>query len=156
MYDTLEYPCVSQTQSYQTRERRPDESIETNIETPPKLRRLTKKNLKAFEGMTARARNDLKSRSSQPRNMSPFEPNSSHSEATSKLSKKSESSRKTVSTTDSSFPRLVFENGVLDPLNSAPPENLGYLQDRLNRARDTESPTVRIPGFCLSDTRSSQ
>ncbi len=46
-----------------------------------------------------------------------------------------------MSTTDSSFPRLVFENGVLDPLNSAPPQNLGYLQDRLNRARDTESPT---------------
>jgi hypothetical protein len=46
-----------------------------------------------------------------------------------------------LSTTDSSFPHLVFENGILDPINSAPPENLTYFQDRLNRARDTKSPT---------------
>ena len=51
------------------------------------------------------------------------------------------SSGKTVSTTDSSFPRLVFSNGVLDPVNSQPPENLEYRRKQLNRARDTESPT---------------
>jgi hypothetical protein len=87
--------------------------------------------LKALERMAGRARKDLKSKSSQPRKS-----NSSYSEATSKLLKTSESLSKTVSTTDSSFPRLVFKNSVLDLLNSAPPENLGYLQDRLNRARD--------------------
>jgi len=138
---TDEAPGVPQALIHHTRKRARDESIQSNIEIPSKCRRLTKKNLKAFEKMTKCARNDSKSKSSQPRNMSRFEPNSSHSEATSKLSKTSESSSRTVSTTDSSFARLAFENGVLDPPHSAPPRNLGDLQDRLNRARDTESPT---------------
>jgi hypothetical protein len=46
-----------------------------------------------------------------------------------------------VPTTDSSFPRLAFENGILDTAHSAPPGNLDYLQDRLDRARNTASPT---------------
>ncbi|KAL5326602.1 hypothetical protein ACEPPN_004289 [Leptodophora sp. 'Broadleaf-Isolate-01'] len=85
-------------------------------------------------GQGRKSGKEPKSNSSQSRK-------SSRSSAKTIFSATTESSSKTVSTTDSSFPRLVFENGVLDPLNSVPPENLGYLQDRLNRARDTKSPT---------------
>jgi hypothetical protein len=86
--------------------------------------------------MAERTRKNTKSKSSQPRKSNSF-----YSEATSKLLKTSESLSKTVFITDSSFSRLVFENSVLDPLNSVPPENLDCLQGRLNRAHDTESLT---------------
>lgn len=52
-----------------------------------------------------------------------------------------ESSSKNVSTVDSSFLARIYDNGVFGPLDSAPPENLTYLQDRLNIARDSPSPT---------------
>ncbi|KAG9233182.1 hypothetical protein BJ875DRAFT_54489 [Amylocarpus encephaloides] len=132
-----EYLGPPQTNNYQSRKRRPDRSIDTGAERPPKRARLTKENLKTFEKMGGQGRKSGK----EPKSNSSQSRKSSRSEAKTKSSATTESSSKTVSTTDSSFPRLVFENGVLDPLNSAPPENLGYLQDRLNRARDTESPT---------------
>ncbi|KAH6714503.1 hypothetical protein BKA61DRAFT_461383, partial [Leptodontidium sp. MPI-SDFR-AT-0119] len=51
------------------------------------------------------------------------------------------STSKTVPTTDSSFPRLAFENGILDLDHSAPHENLGSHQDQLDRTRNTASPS---------------
>ncbi|PVH68307.1 hypothetical protein DL98DRAFT_221114 [Cadophora sp. DSE1049] len=44
-----EYPSTSQTHNHQTRKRRPDRSVETSAERPPKRARLTAKNLKAFQ-----------------------------------------------------------------------------------------------------------
>ncbi|KAH9216548.1 hypothetical protein DL95DRAFT_460136 [Leptodontidium sp. 2 PMI_412] len=114
-----EYLGPPQTNNHQARKRGLDKSIETGAERHPKRARLTKRNLKAFE-KNGRTRKKVWKR------------------AKVQLVAISE-----VITVYDRFelPALVFENGVLDPLNSVPPENLGYLQDRLNRARDTKSPT---------------
>jgi len=69
----------------------------------------------------------------EPKRSSRSKQKSSHSE--------SKSSNKTVSTTDPGFAPPAFENSVLDPVNSLHPSNLDYWLDRLNRARDSESPT---------------
>lgn len=136
MYDLLEYLCPPQTQNHQTRKRRSDRSVETAAERPPKRARLTEKNLKALEKM-GRPRKDPNPKSKSSRS----DPNLSRSETKSKSSATTGSTSKTVSTTDSRFPRLAFQNGVLDPVHSTLPENLGCLQEHRNRARDTVSPT---------------
>lgn len=51
------------------------------------------------------------------------------------------SSNKTVSTTDPRFPALACENGILEQPNAEGPANLDYRQERINRARETASPT---------------
>ncbi|KAF4637307.1 hypothetical protein G7Y89_g777 [Cudoniella acicularis] len=106
-----EYPCPLQTHNDQTRKRKSKRSIETGAERPPKRARLAKKNLKAFEKMGGRKRKD------------------------------SEVAVITIRTKFVSFPRLAFENGVLDPVHSTPNENFDSRQDQLDRARDTTSPT---------------
>jgi hypothetical protein len=108
---------LPQTHNQQSRKRGADISIETGAERPPKFARLTEKNLKVFENIGGR------------------------SEAKSKHSATTGSTSKTVSATDPRFPRLAFENGILDLVHSTAPENLGCLQDQLDRARNIASPT---------------
>lgn len=127
----LEYP--SQTHNHQTRKRVSDRSIETGAERSPSYARLTEKNLKAFEKMRGQTSKDQRSK------LSRSEPKSSRSGT--KLENAAESTTKTVPTTDSSFLRLAFENGILDPNKSIPHENLRSQQEQLDRARDTPSPT---------------
>jgi hypothetical protein len=127
----LEYPCSPHTHNHETRKRRP----ETAAERSPKRARLTKGNLKEFEKMGKRPKKDSTSNSSRSLL------NASCSAATSNPSTTSQSTSKTVPTTDSSFPRLAFDNGILDPDHSTAPENLDYHQERLDRARDTASPS---------------
>jgi hypothetical protein len=130
-----EYTYPPEIHNDQTRKRRFNTSIKTSAEKPLKRARLTKENLNTFEKMGGRKRNNPNSKSSQS------QPNSSRSRAKSKSLATTESTSKTVSTTDSSFPRLAFENGVLDPDHSTPHENLGSHQVMLDRARNTASPT---------------
>jgi hypothetical protein len=131
MYDILEYPSPSQTHNHQTRKRRPDRSVETSAERPPKRARLTTKNLKAFEKLGGRTRNGPKSKSSRS------EPNLSRSGALSKSSATTGSTSKTVPTTA----RVLHLRMVSLIQPTPPPGNLNYLQDRLDRERNTASPT---------------
>ncbi|KAM3070172.1 hypothetical protein ACMFMG_003789 [Clarireedia jacksonii] len=89
----------------------PNSTMETSSERPPELARLTKENLKALEEMHRTI----------------------NGESTSTVAGGSR--------TDSSFPRLTFENGILDTLHSTPPGNFDYLQDRLDRERNSPPPT---------------
>ncbi|KAM3067825.1 hypothetical protein ACMFMG_011309 [Clarireedia jacksonii] len=130
-----EYTYPPEIHNDQTRKRRFNTSIKTSAERPLKRARLTKKNLKTFEKLGGRKRNDPKPESSQSQS------NSSRSRAKSKFAATTESTSKKVSMTDTSFPRLAFGNGVLDPVHSTPNENLDFLQDQLDRIRGTSSPT---------------
>lgn len=68
---------------------------------------------------------------------------------------KSTQSKQTVSTTDSGFQDIAFQNGVLDPNYSKSPANLDYRQDRLDRARDTASPSESDYRYFASAIRSA-
>ncbi|KAH8587998.1 hypothetical protein B0O99DRAFT_747171 [Bisporella sp. PMI_857] len=118
-----EYLGPLHTNNHQTRKRRPDRSIEAGARRPSKRARLTKENLKAFEKMGGRTRNDPKSKSSGSG------ANSSRSRAPSKSSATIGSTSKTAFTTDFSFPRFAFKNGILDPGHFIPQENLGSHQN---------------------------
>ncbi len=61
------------------------------------------------------------------------------SEPSSKIS--NASSTKTISSTDSRFPAHILRNGILQPPNSKRPVNADRQQERLDRARETPSPT---------------
>jgi hypothetical protein len=122
MYNILEYSYVPQTYSYQTRKRRQNKSIKTNIKTPLKRCCLTKKNLKTLKRIAEHTKKDTKSKLSQPQKSNSF-----YSKATSKLLKTFKSLSKTVFITDLSFLCFVFKNSVFDPLNSVPPKNLSCL-----------------------------
>ncbi|TAQ91129.1 hypothetical protein B7494_g575 [Chlorociboria aeruginascens] len=138
-----EYLGLPQTNNHQTRKRRPESSNQAVAENPPKRARLTKENLKAFEKMGKRLRNDPKSKSSRS------EPSLSRSQALSRSVPTTTSTNKTLPTTDSNFPRLAFDNGILDPDHSVPPTNLSFHQDQLDRARDTASPSEsEYKAFC--------
>lgn len=159
--DILEYLCPPQTHNPQTGRRRPDRSIETGAERPSKRARLTEKNLKAFEKMERPRKSDGKkstghssstgtttNKESKSRS-SGSQPKSSDSES------KSTRSKETISTTDSGFQEAAFQNGILDPNYSKPPANLGHRQDRLERARDTASPSESDYRYFASAIRSA-
>ena len=54
---------------------------------------------------------------------------------------KSTRSKQTTSTTDSGFQDVAFQNGILNPICSKPPTNLKSRQERLDRSRETASPS---------------
>lgn len=54
---------------------------------------------------------------------------------------KSTRSKQTTSTTDSGFQDIVFQNGVLNPNCSKPPANIELIQERIDRSRETASPS---------------
>jgi hypothetical protein len=54
---------------------------------------------------------------------------------------KSTQSKQTTSTTDSGFPDIAFQNGILNPNCSKPPANLESRQGRIDRSRETASPS---------------
>lgn len=116
-----EYPNQLEIYNKQTRKRKLDIFIKTSAERLLRRARLTKENLKAFEKMGGRRRKDFKSKTSQ------FEPNSSRLKAKLKSLARTESTSKIVFTIDSSFPRLAFENSVLNLVYFIPNENLDFL-----------------------------
>ncbi|RDL37426.1 uncharacterized protein BP5553_04859 [Venustampulla echinocandica] len=126
-----EYIRPPQTHNCQRRSRRLDRYVEIGAETPPKRARLTEKNLKVFEKMGRQQRTDTN-------------PSRSETKSKSKSSTTTGSTNKTVPTTDSSFPRLAFENGILDPDHSVPHENLSSHQDRLDSPRNSISPSESV------------
>ena len=69
------------------------------------------------------------------------EPKSSRSESKSFQTDETKSSSETVSTTDSRFPSLAYANGIVQEPFAKAPANLKFHQDRIDRLRDTPSPT---------------
>jgi hypothetical protein len=124
-------PLVPQIRSQQTWRRRPNRLLETGVERPLKRARLTEENLRIFEKIGRGKEKGPKLEAPRSKKPSRSELNSSS------FGTKSKSS----TTTDPSFPRVAFENGILDPDHSTPHTNLGYHQDQLDRTRDTASPS---------------
>lgn len=123
-------PLASQQIKSTTQQRkRSDESFGAGVQRPSKRAPLTKENLKAFGRIGRQRRNDD---SCKP---SPTDLNTLGSLTT------TVSQGGTMSSTDSRFPLLLKENGILNSVTSAPPGNLDYLQHRLSRSRGTASPT---------------
>ena len=54
---------------------------------------------------------------------------------------KSTRSKQSISTTDTAFPDIAFQNGILNPVCSEPPINLKSHQERINKSRSTASPS---------------
>lgn len=87
-------------------------------------------------------RREAKKLATQPKSTRSRPSKSVSLEAGTKSSDKTATSSKTVSTTHSEFARIVVGNGVLDPQESVPPINLAYYQSELDRARESEPPTL--------------
>ncbi|KND91729.1 hypothetical protein TOPH_03830 [Tolypocladium ophioglossoides CBS 100239] len=120
----------------------PDPSVERQEQVPPatqlqkwqldsdgdndkrqlKRTRLTRKNLARFNKMGKRKASKNASASA-------------HLEST-----VDSSSAKTISTTTSGFAIQAYKNGILEPLYSKPPTNLGDIRKRHTRSRATASP----------------
>ena len=86
----------------------------------------------------ARTRKDPKPKSSHSSRSEAALQASAPSESSSKIS---DASTKTISSTDSRFPAHISRNGILQPPNSERPVNVDHQQERLDRARETASPT---------------
>ncbi|TAQ88531.1 hypothetical protein B7494_g3145 [Chlorociboria aeruginascens] len=62
---------------------------------------------------------------------------------------KSTRSKQSISTTDPGFQGIAFDNGILDPDSSKPNTNLKFRQERIDRSRDTASPSESDYGNLL-------
>ena len=103
-----------QTHSRQTRKRRPDRSIETSAERPPKRPRLTKRNLEVFEMGRQRKSGGKKSTGQ---------------------------SSSTTTTTDKDFgPQLRRNNVVFTTVDAPAPDDINEIKAWLNRPRESEPP----------------
>lgn len=138
------------------RKRRPEFSIETGAERPPKRARLTKKNLETSEEMGGQGRKSAAKKSS--RHSSSTTTTTDEDLGTQRQSKSKTSnsdtrptrSKQSISTTDSGFQDAAFSNGILDPDSSKPPANLKSRQERINRSRNTENSLTRYERFAMS------
>src|ERR1700722_4690162 len=135
--NTLEYS--PQNHTYRAWKQGLDGSIENSPKRPLKRACLTERNLKALEKMKRKRKSAGKL--SQVQKSLRSELGSSRSEAKLKPSTTSEASNKTVSSTDSRFLALISRNGIVEQPNSKRPANFDHLQERLNRARESASPT---------------
>ena len=113
--------------------REPDRSIANSVEELLTPAPLTERNLKAFIKLHNMGRpkkgkksNEPKATRSDPKSLEPGD---------------SKISNKTKSATDSGFPQLARGNGILPPVYSNPPGNLRDLQERLDKSRDSQSPS---------------
>jgi len=145
-YATLEYLSPSKKHLHQTLKRGPDTSVKTGAERPLKRARLTQRNLKALENMGGQRRKSAGKKSSGRSSSTTTTTHEDlvpqpHKSKSSYSGTKSTQSKQTTSTTDSGFPDISFQNGILNPNCSKPPANLESRQEWINRSRDTASPS---------------
>ncbi|KAK0101219.1 hypothetical protein ONS95_012798 [Cadophora gregata] len=143
-----EHLSSPEKQIYQTRKRGLDTSFETSGERPLKCARLTRRNLKELENMGGQRRQSAgkgsTGRSSSTTTTTNKDLGLHRHQPKSKSSysgTKSTQSKQSTSTTDSGFPDIAFQNGILNPNCSKPPANLESRQDRIDRSRETASPS---------------
>ncbi len=130
----LEYPSASPPESEvegpekvspATLLRKRQIGSDTDDEHQPKRARLTRKNLAFFNKITKKGANKASAR-----------PDST--------AESSATQAKTISATSSGFEVQATKNGILLSSNSKPPGNVQDLVDRLNRSRQTASPTESV------------
>ncbi|RDL35431.1 uncharacterized protein BP5553_07362 [Venustampulla echinocandica] len=110
------YPCLPHTHNHQARKRRPDRSIETDVERPLKRARLTEKNLKAFEKMGGRERKSAGKKST------------------------GQSSSTTTSADKDFGPQLERNHVVFGNLDARTADDYEDIRKLLNRRRESEPP----------------
>lgn len=113
--------------------REPDRFIANSLKELLTPFPLTERNLKAFTKLhnigrpkKVKTSNGPKATGSDPKSLQPSD---------------SKTSSKTKSTTDPNFPLLAHANGILNPAHSKPPGNLRDLEERLDKSRDSQSPS---------------
>lgn len=113
--------------------REPDRSIAKVVEELLIPAPLTERNLKAFTKLYDMGRTKKVKKSN--------EQTTTGSDPTSLELDDSKSSNKTKTATDRGFPQLARDNGILPPVYSNPPANQRELQQRLDKSRDSQSPS---------------
>jgi hypothetical protein len=144
MCNILGYPSPSQTHNRQTRKRRPDRSVETGAERPPKRARLTIENLKAFEKIGGQGKKPARKKSARRSSSTTTTTDEDlgpqrHTPKSKSLYSDTKSTRlkQTTLTTDLAFLDIAFQNRILNLICSKPPVNLKSRQERIDRSRST-------------------